>query len=372
MKIQVSKKSLLQCLEVVARAIPAKPFFPMEYNFFLSIKDGSCHAYAKSSKLQIKGMFPVESKEDIDICVPGNILMNTIRLLREEDLVFNYNPEKFILNLVAGKKKYKITGVDPKDFKPSFVKDDEPTVFKTLASALLGSINTVSKIVKWDEMRGELAGVTILSNDGKIDVSGTHEAFYFYVSKTGVETDKDFGIAMPKEISLALGQMKGSGDIDVTIGEKSISLKLDGFEFYSPLIEIKSAMNLERYFEIDEEKFLLIDKDELFMAVKRLTNYCESGTAMIISLTGNELKLFSENQGFGVDAEEIIDVTNKNVDDIYLGIDVRYLSSILNNISGGTVKLYMSNPKKPIYVRDADSLSEKWGCALMALVPKKD
>lgn len=372
MKIKVNKDSLLKCLEVVVKAIPSKAFMPMEHNFFLDIKDSKCYAYARSGKIQIKGLFPVESKEDIQICVPGNILMNTVRLLRDEELVFNYNPEKFILNLVAGKKKYKITGVNPSEFNPSKVIDDNPISIKALASSILGPISTVSKIVKWDDMRNELSGVTLLSNEGSIDISGTHEAFYFHISKTGIETDKEFGIVLPKDLSIALSQTKGAGDANIIIGEKSISVSVDGFEFYSVLIDIRKVMNLEKFFELDEEKFLLIDKDEILMAVRRLTNYCEAGSGMIVSLEGNELKLFSENQGFGVDAEEVIDVTNKNTENIKLGIDVRYLLSILNNVSGSTIKLYMSHPKRPIYIRDADNLNEKWGCALMALVDKKD
>lgn len=371
MKIKVSKNSLLQCLEVVVKAIPSKAMFPMEHNFFFDIKDGKCYAYARNSKLQIKGMFPVESKEETSICIPGNVLMNTLRLLREEDLVFNYNPEKFILTLVAGKKRYKITGVNPKDFNPSTIKDDEPVSFKTQASSLIGHINTVAKIVKWDDMRPEIKGVTIISNNGEIDISGTHEAFYFCVFNTKVKTDKEFGIVMPREVSTALGSLKGSGDVDIVIGEKSMTLNLEGFEFYSALIDAQRPLNLEKYFEIDEEKFLLVDRDELLMATKRLTNYCEHASAMVVSLTGGELKLYSENVGFGMDAEEVLDVKNKNVDDIVLGIDVRYLVSILNNITGGTVKLYMSNPKKPVYIKDADTLYEKWGCAVMLLAPKK-
>ena len=144
-------------------------------------------------------------------------------------------------------------------------------------------------------------------------------------------------------------------------------VKAEGYEFLSVLVNIRKAIDFEKLFNYDEEKYLLVDKDEISMACKRLFNYCEIGSALVVELDGENITLKSENTAYGVDAEEVIPVSNIGVQNIRLGIDIRYLSGIINNISGDKVRLYLVSNKSPIYIIDDSHQNEKWGCALMIL-----
>jgi len=373
MKINVNNKSLTKCLDTVVKALPQKSILPIFNNILFSIKDGSCSIYAQNGKLQIKGVIAIDTKEEVDMCIPGNIFMNTVRLLNEEELTFDYNEDKFLLQIIAGKKKYKITGENPKEYTIQDVKGKDTVDFKFPAAEFVKYIGTVSKIVNWNDMRPEISGVTMLMNKGSIDISGTHDAMYFYRADTGIKPDKEFGIVMHKDISIAVGMMKGTGDVDVIIGKKSMVIKIDGFELASVLVDVKTPIVLEKYFVYDKEVFVMVNKQDLIMAVKRASNYCGIMSSVIVDIKGDEVKITAENSDYGVDAEEVINVENKDTKDIKFGINLRFLGSILSNINDEFVKIYVTAQNKPIYIKGCDNTdnNEYWGCMLIYFEEKK-
>ena len=371
MKINVNNKSLTQCLEVVSRALPQKVTLPINSFLLFSIKDKVCEIYAQNGKLQIKGRIAVDMKEEVKICIPGNIFMNTIRLLNDEELTLDYNEEKLSLQIIAGKKKYKMTCEDPKHYTVQKVEDSN-VEFKFPAADLVRYVGTLSKIVKWDDMRPEIAGVTMVSNNGTIDITGTYESFYFYRADTRIDIAEKVAIVMHKDISIAVGSMKGNGDSIINIGAKSMSVNIDGFVFTSVLVDVRSPIILEKYFVYEEDKYIIANKQDLMMSIKRASNYAGISSLVVMSLLGKELKINSENSEYGIDAEETIDVENKNTEDIDIAVNLKFIGSILSNITGEFVKIYISAKNKPIYIRDCDNLNspEYWGCMLF-YIPEK-
>ena len=367
MKIKVNNKSLTRCLETVTKALAQKPIIPIHSNILFVIKDNSCSLYAQNGTLQIKGIAPVESEGDINMCIPGNIFMNTIRLLNEEELILYYKEEGFILQIIAGNKKYKITGVNPKDYTIHEVKGDSKTELKVPAQEFVKYMKTVSSIIKWDDIRPEIAGVTMLVNNGKIDITGTHDAFFFYRCASGFETDKEFAVVLHKEISLTVGTMRGSGDANIVIGVKSISITLDGFELTSTLVDVAKPLIIEKYIVYNKDNYIIANKQDLLMATRRSMNYSSNGLSLVVDIDKDEMKFSAENEFYGVDSEDVIDVENNNIESSHFGINMKYLMAILQNVADEKVKIFISGPTKPIYIvgNDTTDANETWGCCLM-------
>jgi len=368
MKIVINRKSLSKCLDVVSRALPQKPIIPIYTNFLLDIVGDKCYVYASNGKLQIKGLFTVDSKEDIKICVPGTTLLNTVRLLLEDEINFNYDPEKFILNISAKKKKFKITGVNPKHFGIQTIPEDN-TTFKLLASKIIPQIAMISKIIKWDDLRIQLAGVTIVTKDDDVHISGTHESFFFCRAMLGVKSDKEFGIVLPKDISIALGSMQGVGDIQMSITDRAIFCTLEGFEMYSVLIDVKKTVSLDQFFTHERDSYIVVDKNDISMTIKRLMNYSLDSSVVRMELSGEEFKMSCENDDFGRGAEEVLDIKNNNAKNCVVGISMKYLSTIVNSIASDSIKIFLIKHNKPAFFQRYDETgdSEAWGCAPMIL-----
>lgn len=368
MKIKVNRKSMEKCLKTVSKALPLRTIIPIYDNFLFVISFDTCYVYASNGNMQIKGQFAVESKQDFSMCVPGRTLMNTIGLMTDEEINLNYNDEKFILNVSAGKKRYKLTGHNPFHFHPKVI-EEGGLKMNMLSSKIIPQISTVSKVVKWDDLRPQLSGITINSIENDITVSGAHESFYFCRTLLGVKADKEFGIVLPKDVSIAISQMQGAGETTITIYDKSVFFNLDGFELYTTLISVNRVVNLEKLFCHNREEYITVGREEMATSLKRLINYSTENSVIRMELTGTELKLSCENEDYGKDAEEIIDVDNHDNKDTVVGISIKYLSSILNTIQSDKVKLFMLDYRKMVFIQRNDLMddSEVWGCAPMIL-----
>ncbi|MHA1170050.1 MAG: hypothetical protein ACTSRU_19650, partial [Candidatus Hodarchaeales archaeon] len=343
---------------------------PINYNFLFDIQeDGKCDVYARNSELQMKGFMTVTTKEAVKICVPGTTLMNTIKLLTEEEINFNYNPEKFILNISAGKKKYKLTGENPKDYIPQQVPEDA-IEYKNLASKIIPHITTLSKVVDWKDMRPQLQGITFNVIDGNLILSGTHGAFFFCRCLVDTNVDDPFSFVLPKECSMALAQMKGHGDIEMFLGKRAVFFKVEGFELRSSLVEVTSVIEIDKYFVYNDDQYLIMDKNDLGMATKRMVNYANSDEATLrIEVMGDELKLSSDNEDFGREAEEILDVSNHENKDMVVGLNMRYAAAIMGAIDSDKIKAFFVNFNKPVFFQNGDGneSSQVWGCAPIIL-----
>lgn len=365
----------MKCFETVSRAIPQRSIMPITNNFLFVIMDQTCRIYAYNGKLQIQGQIQVESTEDVSLCIPANTLLNTVKLLDEEELIFNYNAEKFILNIAAGKKKYKITGVDPKDYPIQSVDKEDAIELKVQTAHIIEHIKALSKIVDWSEMREFLAGVTLVVNNGKLEISGVNGARYFYRGITSIEPEKEFGIVLHKDIAIALGGAKGAGDTEMIIGKRSVSIKMDGFDFTSVLIDVKKPMILEKYFDYDREKYIVVDKNEFLGSLRRLSNYSNDESTLLLSIEKEELKLNSENTNYEIDGEEVLDIQNESVDDRVFGLNINYLLSVFSNIKGDKIKLFNGTGNaKMVCIQDYENTddTEIWGVCEFVIVPKTE
>ena len=374
MKIKINKKSLIRCIDMVSKAVPQRTVIPITHNFLFVIIDNTCRIYAYNGKLQVQGQITVECPEDVTMCVPANTLMNTVKLLDEDEIVFNYNSEKFVLNIVAGKKKYKLTGFNPKDFPIQSVNPEGAVELKMPSSHIIDHIKTLSSIVEWNDIRPMMSGITMFSNHGKLEITGVHGSSYFYRGITDVIHEDEFFIVLHKDISIALANSKGKGDAEMTIGKKQVSVRMDGFIFTSVLIDVNKPLVVEKYFDFDREKYIVIDKNDLLGSLRRLSNYSDEHASLVLNVSGDELKLSTENVNFNMDGEEILDIENKDSNDRIFGLNIRFLTTIVSNIKGDKVRIFEGTkgiPMACIQDYENSSDSEMWGIGQVVLAKHK-
>ena len=291
MKLKVKRKELMKCLDVLAVSIPKKTTVQIMSNFLFVVEDNMCNIYAYNGELQIQGQVAVESSENFKLCIPANRLMNTARLMTDEDLTLKYDDEKFVLNLVAGKKRYKLTGENPVHFPVQTLAEEGNMRLKVPSNQIIKHIKTLSTIVDWTEMRPMMAGVTMFVNHGKIEITGVHNAAYFYRGVTDIAHDEHFEVVLHKDIAMALGNAKEIGDTDILISERSIRVKVDGFTFTSVLINVKSILLIEKYFDYERDKYLVVDKNEILGSIRRLLNYANEFSTLVMDVSKGEMNL---------------------------------------------------------------------------------
>ena len=371
MKIKVDKDSITKCLDIVTKASPSKAIIPIDSCIKLIIKGDTCYACCKSGTLQIKGQFKVESKEDFNMCIPSEVLLGTIRLLDEKEINLNYNPKKCILNVSAKNKRYKITGVNPKDFQAQKVKGDDLRHFKCMAGDVIPYIDRSSNIADWNGMREQIAGVTLATvTDGKdMYISGVDNGYTIYRAINGVKLEKELGVVIPRDITMALKDMKGQGEFSAEIGKQSIEITLEGFKFWSPLNNVSKVVTLDSFFEYDSEKYVVVNKKDIIMGAKRLIKFSsDEHSLMIMDLRDDELVISAENDNHGRDGEEILEVKNNGCENLIIGFNINKLLNTLSTVESDQINIYFTGENKPIRITKYNGDSkEAWCLAPVAL-----
>jgi len=370
MKINVNRKSLITCLTMVSKALPTRSLLPINNNLLFVVSKGSCYVYARNGSLQIKGVFAVDSQEDFSMCIPGGTLINTVKLLGDDEIVFKYDAEKFNLIISAGKKKYTMKGFDPENFRPQVVSGDDNISLKIPATEIIGHIKSLSTIIDWSDLRTQIAGITFLVNKGLLEITGAHGGSIFYRGITEVKPDKEFHMVIPRDVSAAISDTKGNGDFEVVIGKKSVSFSNEGFEFISVLLDVQSPILIEKYMINDSDKYFVVDKEPFMLSLRRLSNYSNENHSLRMNLNGESLSLVSENPKFSIGAEEVLDVKNVRANDIVTGINIRFLMLVISNIKGDKVKIMIESHNKPIYIQDYEVKTDKelWACGALSIV----
>ncbi len=363
MKIKVDKEAMAKCLDIVTKALESKTILPINSCIKMVIKRSTCYVCCRSEALQIKGQFKVLSSEDFEMCIPGETFLRTIKLLDDKEINLNYNSKKFVLNISAEKKRYKITGVDPSNFRPQKVMGDNLTVFKTMSQMIMPYIKSASSIADWNEMRLQICGVTIATSNGEIYVSGVDNGSTLYKAMTDIKVNNNLAVVIPKDITMALKDMSGNGEFIAEIGRKSIEITLDGFKLLSTLNNVDKVLSIDGFFEHDKEKYIVVDKMDLIMGCRRLRSFSSGdNTLMKIELKGSEITMRAENSEYGKDGEEIVDIVNKDCKDVSIGFNINKLLNMLSTVNSDKIKMFIEEKNKPMRIsrHDTNYSNEQW------------
>jgi DNA polymerase-3 subunit beta len=131
--------------------------------------------------------------------------------------------------------------------------------------------------------------------------------FYDFSSKNQVTS------SCGKALSLLLRNLETLENADqtkvnVSIGENHIVFRFEGTFIYSKLIEGEYP-KYENVIPLDNDKKLIVNKDELIAAAKRVSIFSNSFTHQVkFMIQGNKMDISSEDVEFGGEGNEQIDV----------------------------------------------------------------
>jgi len=96
--------------------------------------------------------------------------------------------------------------------------------------------------------------------------------------------------------------------VNVSIGENHIVFRFDDTFIYSKLVEGEYP-KYENVIPLDNDKRLIVNKDELIAAAKRVSIFSNSFTHQVkFMIQGNKMDISSEDVEFGGEGNEQIDV----------------------------------------------------------------
>jgi DNA polymerase III subunit beta len=338
-----SRSDLATALATVSRGLSTRGTVQVLGGILLRAEEGRLLLAATDMEISLRATISGTIQGDGAVVVPGKLLTDLTRLLPDETVTLAHEEGDGVLTVTSGSHSSRLNVYSAEDFPrlPSLDGD----LHTTEASALLGTIDKVSRAASRDESRPVLTGILVQLAAGKLVMAAT-DSYRLAVKETdldagGAEIDAIIPARALQELArLAAGQEEvrlglqdnhvgfGAGDVWLT------SRRIDGqFPNYKQL--------LPETFEAE----LTTERRPLLEVIRRAGVLAQRNAPLRLRFAEGELTVSAQTQDVGEGRESIpIEYAGEPLE---IGFNPEFLRDGLDAISSDSVEVKLINPLRP-------------------------
>lgn len=345
MKFSSSSTELQKALGTVGGVIPSKSTLPILENFLFHLAGDQLKITATDLDISMSITIKVKGTEDGTIAIPAKRLFETIRSLPalDVDVDINLSNNKIIMLTDGG--EYKLTGESSENYPtiPSFKGSEELEIDTDLLRRL---ISKTVFAVSADELRPSMMGilVQIKKKETRAVATDGHRLVRLMTTNfTAEKTERDIVIPS-KAVNLILKTANESQGM-ISFSDNHVMFSSGNSILISRLIEEKYP-NYESVIPLENEKTLIVDKNQLLASVRRTSLYASSTTHQVrFSMKKGSLTLSAEDIDFGSEARETL-TCDYSSEQMEIGFNSAYIIDILSHIDTDEVIFKLSSPTR--------------------------
>lgn len=351
MKISCTKNDLLNGVNIVLKAVPAKTTMSILECILITAANGQIKLTANDMELGIETLIKGDIKENGIIALDAKLFSDIVRKL--PDSIVNIETENnYMTHIICDKANFNLVGKSGDDF--SYLPDIEKNEFITISQFTLKEVirQTIFSIADNDNnkiMTGELFEIN--GNKMKVVSLDGHR-----ISIRKIELRQDYPylkVIVPgktlNEISKIL-----SGEVEKVVNiyfaKNNTVFEFDNTVVVSRLIE-GEYFNIDQMLSNDYETKIVINKKDFIDCIDRAMLLVKENDKkpVIISINDKTLEM-KINSTIG-SMNENIDIF-KTGNDIMIGFNPKFLIDALRVIDDEKITLYFMNPKAPCFIKD--------------------
>ena len=364
MRFNVSSSDLVKALSAVSGAVPTKATLPILETILFESEDGQLRLTATDLEISIIEYMTADIEEGGAVAIPARRLIETLRQLPDIPVAFEVD-EKFNVKFRTDKGTYKLVGDDPDEF-PEVPNLDEGLKLDTTKDDILKAINKTLFAVSNDDLRPAMMGVyfDIGSDETKFVATDGHRLVRYI--KSDLTSDSEIDFIVPEKALSLVQKALHSDECTVTVTEDHAQFKSGNTIVITRLIN-EQYPNYESVIPRDNDKTLIINKDQMLATVKRVSIFSSSTTRQIrLQLDKDKMTIRAEDIDMSSEAKETIGCEYSD-DSMEIGFNAKYLGDVLSNIDGDEVHFEFSTPNRAGIVRPAEE--EEGEHILMLVMP---
>ncbi|MFY8172274.1 MAG: DNA polymerase III subunit beta [Sphingobacteriaceae bacterium] len=346
MKFIVSSSALLKQLQAISGALSSNTVLPILENFLFEINSGILTISATDLQTTMNTTLAVEAKENGKIAVPSKILLDTLKTLADQPVIFSINDENFGIEMSAGDGKYKLSGENGEDF-PKIPKVENAAALVITASTLAEAISKTLFAVSTDELRPAMTGVYCQMSSENITFVATDAHKLVRYRRRDAHADVTSSFILPKKALNLLKSSLPTEDVSVNIEYNATNafFSFNNINLICRLIDEKYP-DYEAVIPVNNPNKLTIDRSLFLSCLRRVSIYSNKTTHQVrLKITGSELQISAEDLDFANEAFERLSCQYEG-EDMEIGFNARFLVEMLANLETEEVALEMSTPNR--------------------------
>ena len=346
MKFTVSSSTLSKQLSAISGVVATNPVVPILENFLFEVDNGQLSVTASDLQTSITTTLAVETKESTSIALPARILLETLRSLPEQPVVFSINEATYSIEISSANGRYRLAGENATDF-PRMKMGEGSVLVQMDAPVLKRAIHQTIIATSNDELRPAMNGVYMdFSKEGATFVAtDSHRLVRYKRLDVAAEAKKPF--IVPRKTLTLLNALLPNEEllVDIAFSDNNVNFALGPTSMVSRLLDERYP-DYENVIPAENPNRLTIDRLSFLSSLKRIAIYANKTTPQIkLEIKGNTLQIFAEDFDFSNEASEQLPCAYQG-EELVLGFNAKFLIEMLNNLTVPEVEMHFSSPSK--------------------------
>jgi DNA polymerase III subunit beta len=331
MEFVIERDELLQGLYLTQGIVERRTTIPILANVLLESSDDGVSIAATDQEVGVRRKCNAKVKKTGALTASARKLYEIVRECPEGPLTIRSFENNWI-EVSSGKSRFKIVGLDPKEFPamPSATSEQAPNTIMIPAGMLREVIERTVFAVSVDETRMNLSGIYLeRPQAGKLRVVATDGHRLSMITRAVEGASAGSGVIIPRKGVVEISKVMESGDEPVTLtlqggvahatrGVVELSMRLVEGEFpdYKQVVPQKS------------ERQLSVGVEPLLAALRRVSIVSSERTHGIkVQADSGRLEISSINPDLGEASEEL--AVDYEGEAFSIGFNAKYLMDVL-------------------------------------------
>jgi DNA polymerase III subunit beta len=355
MEVTVQREHLVRGLYLVQGVVERRNTLPILANVLLETVESGIALTGTDMEVGLRGHVPAQVKKKGAVTLNARKLYEIAREVSAEEVVLKSGQAGWV-DLLAGRSKFRIVSLDPKDFPQLPLGADAApgTEIRIAAATLREMVDKTLFSVSSDETRFNLSGVFVGSGEkGALRMVATDGHRLAMVDRRVADASLERGVIMPRKgLVEARKLLDETEDVDLTlvVSAKDVRITMPTVSFFMRLVEGEFP-DYRQVIPASSRAQARINRDDFLAALRRISLLAsERSRGVKVHLERGRLELSASNPDQG-EASEDIEVSYGG-DPLTIGFNAKYLMDVLTvHAEGDVIELALTDEVGPGVLR---------------------
>lgn len=348
MKFVVSSSDFLAHLQTIGRVINSKNTIPILDSFLFTLDEDVLTVRASDGETTLETSLRVADSEGSGLfAIPAKMLLDPIRELPEQPLVFEINDTNLEVFIFFQNGRYNLIGQSGETYPQAPALGENNLSLNMEVDALLSGVTKTLFATADDELRPVMNGIFFdIEQDCLTFVaSDSHKLVRYknYSIKSAVKSS----FILPKKPANMLKNIlpKEDGNVAVQFDDRNAYFTFSTYRMICRLIEGRFP-NYNAVIPQSSPFKLIVDRQGLIAALRRVSHFSNQASNLIkLQISEGQIVISAQDIDFSTAAEEkiICQYVDKPIN---IGFKSSFLIEILNNINSTDVCLELTDSSR--------------------------
>ncbi|KGE71922.1 DNA polymerase III subunit beta [Spirochaeta lutea] len=350
MKFTCERDVIMKEIQIAQEIISSRNALSILSNVLLSADDGALLIRATDLKVSFETRIPIEVSDPGTTTVFCDKLLSILRTLPQGEVSFEIQDnDRFVIKpLFKNNIDFRLKSIGSDKF-PEIQTADRNLYFELPQKELIEMISQTVFAVSDDETRYYMNGVYLVKKENNLVMVATDGRRLSYIAKDLNTTIPEFeGVIIPPKILHLIRKLaSGEGSVQIAITDKHMFIEFDNQKISSALIE-GTFPTYQRVIPESQEYSVIVSRDELMEALKRVGLMVEKSRRILLTLTTDTLTLKSEESELGIAKEDI--PCRYEGPDAVIALNYQYITDPLRVIDASEIQIQFTETNRAISI----------------------